>query len=359
MTVWRQAGFWLGALVALALFLLIFSDILLPFVAGMVLAYALDPLADRLEQLGLGRLGATLAILVLLIVLFALAVILLVPILADQLADFIERVPEYVDRLQALFSSLVHSRLSAYLGIDPAEIGTSLRGLTSQGASWVATILASLWSGGQAFLNLIALFIVTPVVAFYVLYDWDRLIDRVDSWLPRDHVEEIRRIARDIDRAIAAFIRGQGLTCLILATFYSTALGMIGLNFGFLIGLAAGLLSFIPFVGATGGFIVAVAVSIVQFWPDWPWIVATMAVFIAGQFIENYILQPRLIGQNVGLHPVWVMFSLFAFGYLFGFVGVMIAIPAAAAVGVLVRYAISRYLESPIYQGTGAGPSEP
>jgi predicted PurR-regulated permease PerM len=358
MTVWRQAGFWIGALVALILFLLVFSEILLPFVAGMVLAYALDPLADRLEKLGLGRLGATLTILVLLIVLFALALILLVPILADQLADFIERVPEYVDRLQTLFSTLIHSQLSAYLGIDPTQIGTSLRGLTSQGSTWVAAILASLWNGGQAFLNIIALLIVTPVVAFYVLYDWDRLIARVDSWLPRDHVEEIRQIARDIDRAIAAFIRGQGLTCLILATWYSIALVMVGLNFGFLIGLAAGLLSFIPFVGATGGFIVAVAVAIVQFWPDWPWIVATMGVFIVGQFIENYVLQPRLIGHNVGLHPVWVMFALFAFGYLFGFVGVMIAIPAAAAVGVLVRYALNRYLQSPIYQGSDAGPSE-
>jgi predicted PurR-regulated permease PerM len=357
MTVWRQAGFWLGALVAFILFLLVFSEILLPFVAGMVLAYALDPVADRLEALGLGRLGATLTILVLLIVLVALAVILFVPVLANQLADFIQRIPEYVDRLQSLFSTLIHSQLSAYLGIDPTEIGTSLRGLTSQGSSWIAAILASLWSGGQAFLNIIALFIVTPVVAFYVLYDWDRLVARVDSWLPRDHVEEIRQIAREIDRAIAAFIRGQGLTCLILATWYSTALVMIGLNFGFLIGLAAGLLSFIPFVGATGGFIVAVAVSIVQFWPDWPWIVATMGVFIAGQFIENYILQPRLIGQNVGLHPVWVMFALFAFGYLFGFVGVMIAIPAAAAVGVLVRYALNRYLQSPIYQGSDTGPS--
>jgi predicted PurR-regulated permease PerM len=358
MTVWRQAGFWIGALVALILFLLIFSEILLPFVAGMVLAYALDPIADRLESLGLGRLGATLTILFVMIVLFALALILVVPILAKQLADFAQRVPEYVDRLQALFSTLIHSQFSAYLGIDPTEIGTSLRGLTSQGTTWVAAILASLWNGGQAFLNIIALFIVTPVVAFYVLYDWDRLVARVDSWLPRDYVDEIRKIARDVDRAIAAFIRGQGLTCLILATWYATALVMVGLNFGLLIGLAAGLLSFIPFVGATGGFVVAVAVAIVQFWPDWPWIVATMGVFIIGQFIENYILQPRLIGHNVGLHPVWVMFALFAFGYLFGFVGVMIAIPAAAAVGVLVRYALNRYLQSPIYQGSGAEPSE-
>jgi predicted PurR-regulated permease PerM len=353
MTNWRRAWFWVGALVAFVLFLVVFSEILLPFVAGMVLAYALDPVADRIERLGFGRLAATLLILAVLVVLLALAFVILVPILADQLADFIERIPSYVERLRTLFSSFLQGRLAGYLGIDMTRIGSSLSGLSSQGATWMTALVASLWSGGRAILNILALLVVTPVVAFYLLYDWDRLVARVDSWLPRDHVTEIRKIAADIDRAIAAFIRGQGLVCLILALVYSTGLVMVGLNFGFLIGLGAGLLSFIPFVGATVGFVVSIAVAIAQFWPDWIWIVATAAVFGIGQFLENYVLQPRLIGQNVGLHPVWVMFALFAFGYLFGFVGVMIAIPAAAAVGVLVRYALSRYLDSPIYRGSG------
>jgi predicted PurR-regulated permease PerM len=353
MTTWRRAWFWVGALVAFVLFLIVFSEILLPFVAGMVLAYALDPVADRIERLGVGRLGATLSILVVLVVVLALAFVLLVPILADQLADFIERIPAYVERLRELFSAFLQSRLADYLGIDLSRIGSSLGGLSSQGASWMTTLVASLWSGGRVVINILALLIVTPVVAFYLLYDWDRLVARVDSWLPRDHVEEIRGIARDIDRAIAAFIRGQGLVCLILAAVYSIGLVLVGLNFGFLIGLGAGLLGFIPFVGATIGFVVSLGVAIAQFWPDWIWIAATAAVFGLGQFLENYVLQPRLIGQNVGLHPVWVMFALFAFGYLFGFVGVMIAIPAAAAVGVLVRYALARYLASPIYRGSG------
>ena len=353
MTTWRRAWFWVGALVAFVLFLIVFSEILLPFVAGMVLAYALDPVADRIERPGFGRLGATLSILVVLVVVLALAFVLLVPILADQLADFIERIPAYVERLRELFSTFLQSRLADYLGIDLSRMGSSLGGLSSQGASWMTTLVASLWSGGRVVLNILALLIVTPVVAFYLLYDWDRLVARVDSWLPRDHVEEVRKIARDIDRAIAAFIRGQGLVCLILAAVYSVGLVIVGLNFGFLIGLGAGLLSFIPFVGATVGVAVSLGVAIAQFWPDWIWIAATAAVFGLGQFLENYVLQPRLIGQNVGLHPVWVMFALFAFGYLFGFVGVMIAIPAAAAVGVLVRYALARYLASPIYRGSG------
>jgi predicted PurR-regulated permease PerM len=283
--------------------------------------------------------------------------LLLVPILSSQLAELIDAIPGYVEKLETLLSSFIHSSLLRYLGIDLTDLGSSLGQLTGQGARWTATIAGTLLSGGLAVLNILGLLVVTPVVAFYLLYDWDRLVGQVDSLMPRDNVGEVRQIARDIDRVIAAFIRGQGLVCLIMATFYAGALVLIGLNFGFLIGLLAGLLGFIPFVGATIGFVLSVGVALVQFWPDWIWIVATLGVFAMGQFIEGYILQPRLIGQNVGLHPVWVIFALFAFGYLFGFVGVMIAVPAAAAVGVLVRFAIRRYEDSPIYRGSG-GPTD-
>jgi len=353
----RQVVFWSVALAALLLFVFVFGDILLPFVAGMALAYALDPIADRLEHLGLNRLGATLAILVLMVVFVALVLILLAPLLVRQLADFIEGVPGYVEKLQSLLSSALHSRISDYLGIDLSDIGSSLAGMTGEAAGWMATLVSSLWSGGRAVLNILSLMVITPIVAFYLLYDWDRLIDRVDSLLPRDHVDEIRQIARDVDQAIAAFVRGQGLVSLIMAAFYSTGLVLVGLNFGFLIGLIAGLLGFIPFVGALIGFVVSLGVALAQFWPDWIMIAATLSVFVVGQMLENYLLQPRLIGQNVGLHPVWVMFALLAFGYLFGFVGVLLAIPAAAAVGVLVRYGLKRYRESPIYRGGSSSES--
>jgi predicted PurR-regulated permease PerM len=353
MTLQRQVIFWIAAFAVLIAFLFVFSDILLPFVAGMVIAYALDPLADRLERLGIGRASATLIILVLVLVSVVLAVLLLLPILATQLAQLIDAIPSYIEKLEALLSSFVHSNFLQYLGIDLTDVGSSLGQLTGQGARWTATLAATVWTGGLAVLNILGLLVVTPVVAFYLLYDWDRLVGKVDSLLPRDDVGEVRQIARDIDRVIAAFIRGQGLVCLIMAAFYASGLLLIGLNFGFLIGLLAGLLGFIPFVGATVGFVLSVGVAIVQFWPDWIWIAATVLIFAMGQFIEGYILQPRLIGKNVGLHPVWVIFALFAFGYLFGFVGVMVAVPAAAAVGVLVRYAIRRYQESPIYRGDG------
>jgi len=354
MTTGRQAIFWVIALVALSVFLLVFSEILLPFVVGMILAYAVDPIADRFERLGMSRLWATLTILLLLVVVLVLSLVLLVPILVNQATDLIEDMPTYVEKLHGLLTSFLDSGISEYLGLDLPKVRSYLGGLSSQGASWLATVLASLWSGGRAFLNILSLLVVAPVVAFYLLYDWDRLVARVDTLLPRDHVDEIRAIARDIDSAIAAFIRGQGMVSLTMAIFYSLGLVLIGLNFGFLIGLVAGLLGFIPFVGAMIGFVLSFGVALVQFWPEWPWIIATLMIFGVGQFLESNVLQPRLIGHNVGLHPVWVMFSLFAFGLLFGFVGIMIAIPAAAAVGVLVRYGLKRYMASPIYRGGGA-----
>lgn len=357
MTLPRQVLFWSAALAALLLLLYVFGDILLPFVAGMALAYALDPVADRFERLGLSRLGATLTILVLMVLVVALVLILLAPILIRQLADFVAGIPAFVERLQSLVLSALHSPLSDYLGIDLSDIRSSLAGITSEAASWLGTLVSSLWSGGRAVLNVLSLLVITPIVAFYLLYDWDRLVAQVDSLLPRDHVDEIRQIARDIDRAIAAFVRGQGLVCLIMAAFYSTGLVLVGLNFGFLIGLVAGLLGFIPFVGALIGFVVSLGVALAQFWPNWLWIALTLGIFIVGQTVENNVLQPRLIGQNVGLHPVWVIFALLAFGYLFGFVGVLLAIPAAAAVGVLVRYALKRYRESPIYRGANSSDS--
>ncbi|TIW51283.1 MAG: AI-2E family transporter, partial [Mesorhizobium sp.] len=195
-----------------------------------------------------------------------------------------------------------------------------------------------------------SLFVVTPVVAFYMLLDWDRMVAVVDSWVPRDYVETVRVIARDINIATAGFVRGQGTLCLVLGGMYATGLTLTGLNFAILIGLFAGLISFIPYVGSLTGLVLAVGVAFVQFWPDWVMIVAVACVF-AGQFIEGNILQPRLVGKSVGLHPVWLMFALFAFGALFGFVGLLIAVPASAAVAVLVRFAIARYLESPLYKG--------
>lgn len=347
----RQLRFWLIATVFFVGFIYLFSDILLPFVAGMVLAYFLDPVADWLQRHGVSRLMATILILTAFVVIFALSLILLIPVLVTQLADFISRVPSYLGQLQALITQIDPQWLEERFGIDAQNLRNALSSLLTSSAGFLTAVMQSIWDSGVALFNIAGLFVVTPVVAFYMLLDWDRMVATVDGWVPRDHVNTVRGIAADINRATAGFVRGQGTLCLVLGVMYAVGLTAAGLNFGILIGLFSGLISFIPYVGSLVGLVLAVGVAIVQFWPDYTMIAAVAGVFFLGQFIEGNILQPRLVGKSVGLHPVWLMFALFAFGALFGFVGLLIAVPAAAAVGVLVRFAIGRYLQSPLYTG--------
>ena len=347
----RQIRFWLISAALLVLFLYIFSNILLPFVAGMVLAYFLDPVADRLERIGLSRTAATCLILISFIVVLTVGLVILVPVLASQLAGLLEKLPEYLTRLQTLITNYDPQWLEAKFGVDAGGLREGLNSLLTSGIGFFTTIFQSIWSSGVALFSIAGLFVVTPVVAFYMLLDWDRMVATIDGWVPRDYVETVRAISTDINAATAGFVRGQGTLCLVLGIMYAIGLTLTGLNFGVLIGLFAGLISFIPYVGSMVGLVLSVGVAFVQFWPDWTMVVAVACVFFVGQFIEGNILQPRLVGKSVGLHPVWLMFSLFAFGALFGFVGLLIAVPAAAAVAVLVRFLIARYLESPLYKG--------
>jgi predicted PurR-regulated permease PerM len=355
----RQIRFWLISAIILAIFLYVFSGILLPFVAGMVLAYFLDPVADRLQRIGLSRLMATIVILFAFIVVLVLAFVILIPVLASQMADFASKLPEYLTRLQSLITSFDPRWLEEQFGVDANNLREGLNSLLTSGFGLLTTVFTSIWSSGVALVSVVSLFVVTPVVAFYMLLDWDRMVTIVDSWVPRDYVQTVRAIANDINTATAGFVRGQGTLCLVLGAMYATGLTLTGLNFAILIGLFAGLISFIPYVGSLTGLVLAVGVAFVQFWPDWTMVAAVAGVFFVGQFIEGNILQPRLVGKSVGLHPVWLMFSLFAFGALFGFVGLLIAVPASAAVAVLVRFAIARYLESPLYKGHNTEPVPP
>ncbi|PVB63414.1 AI-2E family transporter [Labrenzia sp. 011] len=353
MSLRRQVQFWLLSLAVFCAFLYVFSGVLLPFVAGMAVAYLLDPVCDRLERLGIGRMWATLTILLAFVFVLVLFFVLVLPVLGNQLATFLENFPELVRKLEGLLSKSLGSGLAAAAGLEAEDLQGTMSNLIGQGASFVGKLAQSLWSGGQALLSILSLFVITPVVAFYLLLDWDRMVERIDSWLPREHLAEIRELAREMDAAVAGFVRGQVSVCLILGAFYAVSLAAVGLNFGLLIGMGAGLVSFIPFVGAGLGLVLSVGVALVQFWPDWPWIVAVAAVFAVGQFLEGNILQPKLVGESTGLHPVTLMFALFAFGYLFGFVGMLIAVPAAAMIGVLARFALRQYLASPVYRGTG------
>ncbi len=345
----RQAIFWLATLLAFGLFLYVFRGILLPFVAGMALAYFLDPVADRLESWGVSRLMATILILVAFLLLFIVALMIVVPILATQASEFIQKLPDYVSQLQGLLASSDSSWLKDWIGLELPNLKQSLGGLLSEGAGLVGTLLLQVWNSGKALADIASLFVITPVVAFYLLLDWDRMVKTVDDWIPRNHLEAVREISADMDKAIAGFVRGQGSVCLILGIYYAAGLTLAGLNFGLLIGLFSGLISFIPYAGSLVGLVLAIGVALVQFWPDYVSIGIVLAVFFSGQFVEGNILQPKLVGKSVNLHPVWLMFALFAFGSLFGFVGLLIAVPASAALAVLVRFALRRYLDSDLY----------
>ncbi|MFZ5676626.1 MAG: AI-2E family transporter [Pseudomonadota bacterium] len=351
MTLQRQFTFWAVALAVVILALWLLGDIMLPFIAGLVLAYFLDPVADALERLGLPRLAATLLILVSTIVAFVVLLLLLLPVLGDQIARFASNLPGYMQSLVTLFNEAAPQWLKDMLASSGTNLPASLSDLAGKAAGWLAAILTSILSGSLALVNVLSLLVVTPIVAFYMLNDWDRMVEKVDGWLPRDHLATIRSLATQIDEAMAGFIRGQGTVCLLLGVFYAVALSFAGLNFGLLIGLGAGLLSFIPYVGSIIGGVLAIGMALIQFWPDWVSIVIIIAIFAGGQFIEGNFLSPNLVGNRIGLHPVWLMFALFAFGYLFGFVGLLLAVPLAAAVGVLVRFAIQQYLRSPLYLG--------
>lgn len=348
----RQVAFWLVALAIVILGLWLLSDILLPFVAGLAIAYLLAPLTDRLEKLGVNRLFAALMIITVVVVAFVYLVLLVAPVLGSQLTSFIATIPGYVSKLQALLSDQsrpwVHKLVGA--GFDPQK---SLGDLVTQGVGWLTTFLRSLWLGGRALVSLFSLVVVTPVVAFYLIYDWHRMIATVDSWVPLRQRDTVRGLAREADAAIAGFVRGQTAVCLILGSFYAIALTLSGLNFGLLIGLIAGLITFIPYVGSMTGLVLAVGVAVAQFWPDYTSIVTVLGIFLVGQFLEGNVLSPKLVGESVGLHPVWLIFALLAFGYLFGFVGLLVAVPLAATIGVLARFALRRYLASSLYTGEG------
>ncbi|HEY0439308.1 MAG TPA: AI-2E family transporter [Xanthobacteraceae bacterium] len=351
----RHLTFWLAILAFAIAAIWLLSDILLPFVAGAVLAYLFNPLVHRLQALGLNRLIASLLIIGAFVLAFVALLLLVVPLLATQLGELAHNLPGYVRRLQAVIAEANLPWLRRLLG-EQGTSDTTMGDVVGQSAGWLTAFLKSVWSGGRALISVLSLVVVTPVVAFYLLSDWDRMIAAVDSWVPLRQRETVRGLAREIDVAIAGFIRGQTAVCLILGTFYALGLTLVGLNFGFLIGLVAGLISFIPYIGSMSGLVVSASVAVAQFWPAWTPILLVLSVFFVGQFLEGYVLSPKLVGKSVGLHPVWLMFALFAFGYLFGFVGLLLAVPLAAAVGVLTRFALRRYRESPLYTGQAAAP---
>jgi predicted PurR-regulated permease PerM len=303
-----------------------------------------------MEKLGVNRLAAALLIITVVVMAFVLVILLVAPVLGGQLTSFIDNIPGYVTRLQSLLSDPSRPWLQKILGAG-FSADKSIGDLVTQGVGWLTTFLRSLWSGGRALVSLFSLVVVTPVVAFYLIYDWHRMIRTADSWIPVQQRDTVRRLAREVDAAISGFVRGQSAVCLILGSFYAVALTLSGLNFGLLIGLISGIITFIPYVGSMTGLILALGVAVAQFWPEYSSILFVLGIFLVGQFVEGNLLAPKLVGESVGLHPLWLIFALLAFGYLFGFVGLLVAVPLAATIGVLVRFALQRYRESALYTG--------
>lgn len=362
MSLHRQILIWTVLLGLAAGVLYALSGVLVPFLGGLTIGYLLNPLANRLERLGLHRFGATVVILAVFLVALLVALLLIVPVLAHQLTAFILNLPGIADRLQSLAIEQGTTLVQRYggetlnkLGIEgaftPADVRSSIGGFVGQGTSYAIAFLNSLWSGSRALVGLFSLLVVTPVVAFYILLDWPRMLAAVDGWIPLEHRDTVRSIARDIDAALAGFVRGQSLVCLFLGLWYAVGLTLVGLNFGFLLGITGGLLSFIPYVGSLTVMILSISVALVQSWPEWKLIAMTFAVVFSGQFLEGYVLSPNLVGASIGLHPVWLMFALVACSSVFGFAGLLVAVPLAAAVGVLSRFALRKYLISALYTG--------
>ncbi|TPW31780.1 AI-2E family transporter [Martelella alba] len=347
----RQIYFWLLFAVGVAIFLFVFRSILLPFVAGMALAYFLDPLADRLERMGLGRATATSLIMLLFIVLFIAVLLVVIPLLVSQAAEVAQKLPQYVAQLEHFVQTSRLHNLVDWGNSQISELSQNIGKVLSSGVSFAGTLFGGIWSSSMAVINVVSFVVLTPVIAFYLLLDWDRMIAKLDRWTPRAYVKDVRYLTTEINKVISGFVRGQGSLCIILGVYYAGALSLAGLNFGALIGLFAGFVSFIPYLGSSSGFVLSMGVALVQFWPEYGRIAIVLGIYLFGQFLEGNVLQPKLVGSSVRLHPVWLMFALFAFGVLFGFVGLLVAVPVSAAVGVLVRFAIDRYLESDLYWG--------
>lgn len=344
----RHYIFWLLCLLLALAALYVLRPVLLPFVVGMAVAYLLDPVADRLESWGLSRTLATTVITVIFAIVAVVALVVLVPLLVDQIARFLTRVPDYFHALER-WAQPTYRVLAAKLDhATRLKLGDAMTGFAGDAVHWAGLLVGEVLHGGAVALNLLSLIFITPVVTFYLLRDWDRMMAIIDGWLPRRQATTIHWLLDEIDRTIAGFMRGQAGVCLVLAIYYGFGLSMVGLDVGLIVGFGAGVLSFIPFLGAIVGFVIAMALAMVQFsvWGD---IVPVALVFLVGQVLEGNVLTPKLVGQQVRLHPVWIMFSVLAGGTLFGFLGVLIAVPGAAVIGVLARFGMARYLEGPLH----------
>jgi predicted PurR-regulated permease PerM len=355
----RDLVFWSAVAAAFFLVLWLLADVLLPFVLGMAIAYVVDPVVVWLTRHRLSR-GAAAGLLIASSFAAGGATLLVVgPVLFEQAGALFARVPDILARAYGAVEPALR-RVLDVAGVGPRgeipavllQAGQRLEGML---AGWAASLVGQ----GLAVVNLVGLLSVTPLVAFYLLRDWPKVVAEIDGWLPRDYASTIRAQAREADRVLAGFARGAALVCAMLAVFYGVALSIVGLDFGLLIGFAAGALSFVPYLGAVVGFGASVGMALIQFWPDWVRVALVGGIFLVGNAVSDYVVTPRIVGDRIGVHPLWVLFGFFAGATLFGFVGMLIAVPACAVIGVGARFAIGHYKRSALYRGTDVGEEHP
>ncbi|NHM21088.1 AI-2E family transporter [Tritonibacter mobilis] len=356
----KQLKYWGLAAVIFAVIMWALGNVLMPFILGGAIAYIIDPLADRLERAGLSREGATAVITVGAVLIFLIMLLLIVPALINQMIDLVQTLPQAMSNLRSFAQEHFPSLFE-----DNSQVREALAGLWKIVQDKSVTLLQTFVGSAMSLLNIVVLLVIVPVVAVYLLVDWDRMVARIDDLLPRDHAPVVRHLAREIDRVLSSFIRGMGMVCVILGSYYAVALMLVGLNFGLAVGFVAGLVTFIPYLGAIIGGVLAIGLALFQFWgamegadgemirqgTDWLRIALVAGIFVIGQMVEGNFLTPKLVGNSVGLHPVWLLLALSVFGALFGFVGMLIAVPVAAVIGVVARFAVDQYLHSRLYQG--------
>ena len=344
-------AFWITLFIVFALLIWLLNGILMPFILSFILAYILNPVVIKLEKKGCSRTVASVLIITALIIMILLGFLIIVPVLESQVIGFIQKIPTYAGalwgKLQPLFDTI-----KDYASED--QITNIKETMSHQSISFfnkIGGLLLDLFSQGMVLFNIITFIIITPVITFYILNDWPKIVEKTQSLIPQNKLLFFQDQMKEIDITLSAFIRGQAIVCLFLALFYGIGLTMIGLDLGFVVGFISGVLSFIPYVGSLSGFFISLLLAFTQS-ASWSVFIGILFVFGIGQFIEGYVLTPKLVGDKVGLHPAWVIFALFAGGYLFGFMGVLLAVPVTAVLGVLLRTIIKAYKESSFYIGS-------
>jgi predicted PurR-regulated permease PerM len=344
-----QLLFWLGAFTFFLGFVWLFNDILTPFVLGIVIAYLLNPLVKKFSTKGVQRTTSSAVIILLFFIIVTAIIILVAPIVARESSALIDDLPGYLDKffktIQPYTTWFQQSFGEGYI----ADAQSFVKENVSKILTVSGGIAGSIAAGGQAVAGLLTTLVLTPLVAFFMMREWPAITKWVEDLIPRQNEKMIRDLLQQIDTKLAGFIRGQLTVAFVLGLIYAIALTIAGLNYGFLIGVTAGFLSIIPMVGSTLGLIVSVLVAWFQA-GEWSYVAIIAAIFIVGQIVEGNLLTPKLVGDSVGLHPLWILFALMAGGSLFGILGMILAVPVAAVIGVLMSFAIVQYKKSGLYK---------